>query len=201
MHMIPAAGALAVTLALTAPCSAQEAVTAISPDEFATIAAGGVVIGAESGVVHRGEVIGFIDARPADVTSVIRSGGDHPEWFPAADESGAEHTGTAHGRTSIPVLRDRFWRLNETHRIEQFGEVECDIVTYEYDHTYEEGNMDVLDGYWLICPFNGGTALKYIVNVDIGAAVPRALISWAQNRMLPTITDVIAEQVAAADAD
>ena len=195
-----AGAALGTVLALAAPGFAQEAIVPISPGEYAAVAAGEVVVEADPGAVHRGEVIGFIAAPPADVTSAIRAGGNHPEWILAPEDSGVEHTGTTHGRTRIPVLRDRFWRINETHQVARFGDIECDIVTYEYDHTYEEGNMQVLDGYWLICPLNGGTALKYVVNVDIGAVVPRAVISWAQNRMLPTIIDIVAEQVGASDA-
>ena len=89
----------------------------------------------------------------------------------------------------MPVLRDRFWQLNGSQETTRFNGIECDVLTYTYDHSYEDGNMDDLYGYWLICPLNEGTAVKYVINADLGMAMPRALITWAQNRMLPGIIE------------
>lgn len=187
-------------LLLSASVSAQEIVTPLTSSQITAAVGGEISVDTERGQVNRGQVIGFVEAPLAEVTAIVAASGDHDEWFPdtevATRISGTSTTSVTEGRTHVPILRDRFWRLNGERSTTRFNGVECNLLEYMYDQSYEDGNMDELHGYWLICPHEetGGTVVKYVINADLGMAMPRAMITWAQNRMLPGIIEGIRER-------
>lgn len=187
-------------LILSFSASAQEIVTPISSSQITEAVGGEITVETERGQVNRGQVIGFVQAPADEVTQIVADSGDHDEWFPDTVEatriSGSSTTSVTEGRTHVPVLRDRFWRLNGERSATRFNGIECNLLEYMYDDSYEDGNMDELHGYWLICPHEdtGGTVVKYVINADLGMAMPRAMITWAQNRMLPGIIEGLRER-------
>ena len=199
LRIVAVAGALgAANLA-----SAQEIATPITSSEIREVVEGEILIETERGQINRGEVIGFVEAPIDEITEIVANTEDHDQWFPDTEESTqterTSSTSVTEGRTHVPVLRDRFWRLNGDRSTTRFNGIECNLLEYAYDHSYEDGNMDECYGYWLLCPHEetGGTVVKYVINADLGMAMPRAIITWAQNRMLPGIITGLRERHAA----
>jgi hypothetical protein len=180
---------------LSGTASAQEIVTPLTSSQITLAVAGEITVVTERGRLNRGQVIGFVQAPVGEVTEIVAASGDHDEWFPdtvvATRTAGTSTTSLTEGRTHVPVLRDRFWRLEGERSSTRFNGIECSLLEYMYDDSYEDGNMDELHGYWLLCPHEntGGTVVKYVINADLGMAMPRAIITWAQNRMLPGIIE------------
>ena len=200
MNRIVRIATVVALLGAAAVGSAQEIATPISSSEMAEAVAGEILIETERGQINRGEVIGFVQAPLDEVTEIVADTGDHDQWFPDTEESTqtarTSSTSVTEGRTHVPVLRDRFWRLNGERATTRFNGIECNLLEYSYDHSYEDGNMDECYGYWLLCPHDetGGTVVKYVINADLGMAMPRAIITWAQNRMLPGIITGLRER-------
>ena len=196
-HQFPAFAGL---LILSFSASAQEIVTPLSSSEITEAVSGEISVETERGQLNRGEVIGFVQAPVDEVIEIVADSGNHDEWFPdtlvATRTSGTSTTSVTEGRTHVPLLRDRYWRLNGERSTTRFNGIECSLLEYIYDDSYEDGNMDELHGYWLLCPHEdtGGTVVKYVINADLGMAMPRAIITWAQNRMLPGIIEGLRER-------
>ncbi|MFT6396701.1 MAG: hypothetical protein ACJAYU_001444 [Bradymonadia bacterium] len=180
-------------LSLAASVSAQEIVTPLTSSQIAEAVAGEISVETERGQLNRGQVIGFVDAPIEEVVAIVADSENHDQWFPDTMESTVvattSSTSTTNGRTHVPLLRDRYWQLNGDRSTTRFNGIECNLLEYMYDTSYEDGNMDELHGYWLICPEGSGVVVKYVINADLGMAMPRAMITWAQNRMLPGIIE------------
>ncbi len=185
--------AVSVVLTLASAAGAQEIVTPLTSSQISDAVAGEIMVDTERGQLNRGQVIGFVEAPIEEVVALVADSENHDQWFPDTEVSTVREststTSVTEGRTHVPILRDRFWRLNGTRSTTRFNGVECNLLEYMYDTSYEEGNMDELHGYWLICPEGEGAVVKYVINADLGMAMPRAMITWAQNRMLPGIIE------------
>lgn len=190
-----AAPVFTAVLLLSPLALAQEAPRAITPSEFEAVGGGEVLIDAVRGDINRGQVIGLVNGPIDAISEIVRDADTHEEWFPDTQESAFvsggddDETHVLQGRTHLPLLRDRYWQLNGTHYHATFDGVACEIVTYDYDHSYEEGNMDDLFGYWMLCPYEGKTVVKYVINADLGVWLPGPVVTWAQRRMLPGIIE------------
>ncbi len=180
------------------PAFAQETPTPISSSEYASAAAGEMLVEGERGDLNRGEVIGWVNAPMDEVADIVRDIDNHEAWFPDTATSTlistTSNTSVSEGRTSVPLVRDRYWRLNGRQESITFDGIACEVMHYEYDDSYEDGNMEALHGYWLLCPYEGGTAVKYVINADLGIWLPNAIITWAQRRMLPGIITGLQER-------
>lgn len=189
IRIAPLSAAVATLICATV-ASAQETPTPITSAQLAEVLAGEILVETERGEdINRGQVIGQVDAPIAEVSEIVRDTETHESWFPDTVESTAVSPGVTTGRTHLPLLRDRYWRIEGTHATPTYDGIECEVMTYEYDHAYEEGNMDELYGYWLLCPNGGGTAVKYVINADLGVWLPRAIVNWAQRQLLPGIIE------------
>lgn len=187
-----------VVLTLAGSVNAQEIVTPLTSSQISEAVAGEILVETERGELNRGQVIGFVDAPLEEVVRIVADSENHDQWFPDTEVStvtaSTDSTSTTEGRTHVPLLRDRFWRLDGERSTTRFNGVECNLLEYMYDTSYEDGNMDELHGYWLICPEGSGAVVKYVINADLGMAMPRAMITWAQNRMLPGIIEELRER-------
>ena len=87
-------------------------------------------------------------------------------------------------------ISDRRWEINSERSEQTLDGVES-LVT-EYVYIEGSGNMDEMHGYWVVQPWPDDpeyTLVKYVVNADLGVALPRSIINWAARRMLPGIID------------
>lgn len=180
-------------LLVSANAAAQETPTPITSSQFDAIAAGEVLVDTERGDINRGQVIGLVNAPVDEIATIVGDSDTHDQWFPDTVESSASSTGAnssvTTGRTHLPIVRDRYWRIEGEHTQVTFDGISCELMTYAYDDSYEEGNMDELFGYWLLCPSGEGTAVKYVINADLGVWLPPAIVNWAQRRLLPGIIE------------
>lgn len=197
MRLIP----FVFVLAFALPAVAQEAATAISSSEGASAVAGEILVEGERGDINRGEVIGFVNGPVDEVAAIVRDIDRHETWFPDTETStlisSTATTSVSEGRTGVPLVRDRYWRLDGRQESASFNGVSCEVMYYAYDDRYEDGNMEELYGYWLLCPEGNGTLVKYVINADLGIWLPNGIITWAQRRMLPGIIEGLQERHAA----
>ncbi|MCB9506445.1 MAG: hypothetical protein H6698_08390 [Myxococcales bacterium] len=183
----------AVLCGTATTAAANEIPTPITSSQFTTVAGGEVIVEAERGELNRGVVIGLVRAPQADVVAIVADTENHELWFPDTVESTeVENNGDTDlstGVTAVPLLRDRTWTLRGHHTRPRYNGIQCDLLEYEY--VEGGGNMDDLFGYWLICPYEGNTVVKYVINADLGVWLPNAVVTWAQRRMLPGIIEGI----------
>lgn len=184
---------------LTATATAQtETATPMTSGELTEARGGEILVEAERGELNRGVVIGWVNAPVAEVAEIVRDTDTHEEWFPDTVESreisSSGTSSVSEGRTHVPIVRDRYWRLIGTETATTFNGLNCVVMHYDYDQDYEDGNMNSLFGYWLLCPYDGGTAVKYTINADLGIWLPNAIVNWAQRRMLPGIVTGLQER-------
>lgn len=191
---IPALSLCFALLLGAASASAEEAPRPVTSAQLEAVVAGEVLVEARQGEVNRGQVIGLVNAPIALVTEIVLDTGTHDRWFPDMVESdsvsGSMHT----GRTHLPLLRDRYWRLHDVHERVAHQGATCEVMRYSYDETYEEGNMEVLHGYWILCPHGDDTVVKYVINADLGVWLPGPVVTWAQRKMLPGIIEGLNEE-------
>lgn len=189
---------LALAFGVAATAVAQETPTPLTRDQIAAVVAGEVLVETERGDLNRGQVIGLVRAPLAEVSTIVRDTENHDQWFPDTVESaatnGGSNTSVTTGRTHLPLLRDRYWRLNGRQSSVTYNGVGCELMTYEYDHGYADGNMEELHGYWLLCPEGDSTIVKYVINADLGVWLPAAIVNWAQRRLLPGIISGLEER-------
>lgn len=194
MMRLCTAASLAAALFVSATATATEPVTPFRSSEIAEAAAGEILVTGEPGDVNRGVVIGMLNAPIDEIVAIIQDVDNHEHWFPDTDnttllsQDGA--TATFSGETHVPILPDRRWTNRGTHRTHNFTTGECHV--FEYEYVEDSGNMDVLHGYWLLCPYEedaSKTMLKYVINADLGVPLPNSLINWASRRMLPGVIE------------
>ena len=176
---------------------AQESVTAIVLDDEleAELLDGDHYIDTETGRLNRGEVIGLVRAPMQDVYDIIMDFDNESEWFPDEEESEILRTEgdsiIGRGRTNVPwPIADRHWEVRTTPSTETLNNVECYVIRFEYIEG--SGNLDEMHGYWVLRPYgdnNEFTLVKYVLNVDLGIALPRAILNWAGRSMFPGIID------------
>ena len=182
---------LLVTL-VGSPALASEPVTPFRAAEIERAAAGDVIVDGEAGDISRGVVIGMLNAPAEAVVAILADVDNHDQWFPDTNDTTLIErngdTATFSGETHIPILPNRRWTNRGTYSTQNFATGTCHVFDYEY--VEGSGNMDVLFGYWLVCPYAADpskTMLKYVINADIGVPLPNSLLNWASRRMLPGV--------------
>ncbi len=197
MHRLVSTSLLLSAIAVASLATATEIPTPITSSEYEAAASGEVLVQAERGEINRGQVIGFVDRPVESVAEIVIAVGDHDHWFPDTREADVleqtETTNLVRGTTHIPVFRDRRWTLTGDYTQPTYNGVSCHLMEYDYvDDDY--GNMDACFGYWLVCPHEEGSVVKYVINADLGMWLPQAIVNWAQRRMLPGIITGLAER-------
>lgn len=151
----------------------------------------------DNGGVNRGESIGLVCAPMDEVVAILEDFPNQTAWMPDLETatviSTTERIGE--GRTHMPwPIADRRWRVQLNPETRDVNGVESYVATYE-NVEFDDGNMDALYGYWLIREYNDEcTLVRYVINADIGVALPPAIINWASRRLLPGVITGLRER-------
>jgi len=197
MRILPA---ILVALALLAPTVAfaqSESPTqpSLTSSQEAEIESGEIIVrtrrgSRDNGGINRGESIGLVCAPMDEVVAILEDFTNQVHWMPDLEEatviSQSERIGE--GRTHMPwPIADRRWRVQLDPETRDVNGIESYVATYT-NVEYDDGNMDALYGYWLIREYNDEcTLVRYVINADIGVALPQAIINWASRRLLPGV--------------
>ncbi len=172
----------------------------LSALETAVVLSGGHLESHEAGSLVHAEIVGLLRAPVDAVFNTIMDFDHEDEWFP--DERDTHVTRREGGRTygqgetNMPwPITDREWEVFATTSSEVLDGKECRVIRYQY--VQGSGNLDQMDGHWLLIPYgdaNQWTLLRYVIDVDIGVALPRAIVTWGTTSVLPDMLDNLNEQ-------
>lgn len=184
--------AAATLLALLPSAAAAQSVEAptqpsLSADEVASIESGEVVVHTRRGTPNRGEVVGLVCAPISEVWAIVRDFNNLHRWYPDMEDSQLIATGHGRGQTNMPwPISDRNWEIAATQGEQTVGGVSSYVATFDYIEG--SGNLEEMFGYWLVREWdNGCTMVRYVLNADLGIALPSSIVNWAARRMLPGI--------------
>ena len=186
-------------LAQTTPVTPLE----LSELQMAVVLSGGHLESHEAGQRVHAEIIGLLHSPVQTVFDTIMDFDHEDEWFP--DERNTRivrvEDGRTYGRgeTNMPwPITDREWEVFATTADETLGGVECKVIRYQY--VEGTGNLDAMDGHWLLVPYGDNaewTILRYVIDVDIGVALPRAVVTWGTTSVLPNMVENLDAQAQA----
>lgn len=146
--------------------------------------------------LNRGQSVGMICAPIDELLEIVQDFENQSVWFPDMEESIVidREARIGQGRTHMPwPLADRRWQITA-----QISEEDTDLGTayvMQYEYIEESGNMDEMHGYWIMMPWeNDCVLMRYVINADLGMALPDAIINWASRRLLPGVITGLTER-------
>ena len=146
--------------------------------------------------MNRAEVVGFVQAPRDEVFEIISDFENLEEWFPDMRNTVLISDDVGQGETHMPwPIADRDWQLNLHENTRTLEGIECRVAWF--DHVEGSGNVDDTFGYWLVYTWPDDptyTVIRYVLNADIGVAVPNGVINWASRRLLPGAIEGIRER-------
>jgi hypothetical protein len=195
-RIVPVSLVLALTLLAVRAANAQEAPSqpSLSAEQIAELEAGEVIVHTQRGAMNRGDVVGLVCAPLDEVWAIIRDFNQNHTWYPDMLESTLVASGRGRGVTDMPwPISNRNWEIEMSQSVEDVGGIESHVGRYQY--VQGSGNLEEMYGFWLVRPWpNGCTLVRYVLNADIGVALPSGIINWAARRMLPGIVTGLRER-------
>lgn len=166
----------------------------LTADEVAEIESGGAVVRTRRGDINRGEVVGLVCEPIEQVWAIVRDFNNLHVWYPDMLDSEVTGTGRGRGQTDMPwPISNRNWEIEATQSEQVVGGINSYVATFDYIEG--SGNLEEMYGYWLVRNWdNGCTMIRYVLNADLGIALPNSIISWAAGRMLPGIVTGLRER-------
>jgi hypothetical protein len=198
-----AVATLLLPLSLPALSQTPPEIPSLSQDEVSRVNRGEVIVNVIEGAIPVGDAIGVIDATPQAVMAVLADIDHQEDIFD--DTSLSEVVGhdgdyiLQHGITDTPwPMADREWTI----RVWQ-GPMEVDgmqVLVSTWDYVPGSGNLVDTHGYYLLVPWGDQgqqTLLRYHISVDLGTWLPRFLLDWSTENMLPDQITALRRAVAA----
>ena len=148
------------------------------------------------------DLIGVVDAPPEQVWEVISDYDSQSEWMPDLKEESRvlereDGDEICLSANDFPwPLADRTYKLRYRYEQETVDGVERFVATWSY--VDGSGNIDDIDGYWLVQPFDGDderTLVRQQTIVDLGVSVPGFLMKRGSRNKLPNIIEALRERV------
>jgi hypothetical protein len=186
------------SLLATAGASAQSVEAPSQPtltaDEIAELEAGEPIVRTRRGDINRGEVVGLVCEPIEEVWAIVRDFNNLHVWYPDMLDSEVTGTGRGRGQTDMPwPISNRNWEIEATQSEQVVGGINSYVATFDYIDG--SGNLEDMFGYWLVRDWdNGCTMIRYVLNADLGIALPNSIVSWAAGRMLPGIVTGLRER-------
>lgn len=166
----------------------------LSADEVAEIESGGIVVHTQRGDINRGEVVGLVCAPFSELQAIVTDFNNLHVWYPDMLDSTVISAGVGRGQTDMPwPISNRNWEIAVTRGTQTVGGIESWVATFDYIEG--SGNLEEMYGYWMLRQYNDECVmLRYVLNADLGIALPNSIVNWAASRMLPGIVEGLRER-------